>query len=1551
MEVRALLSTFSVTTTADNGDNTNPTAGSLRQAILENNADTGNPAADTIDFNIPGSGVQVIQPPADLPFITHPVFIDGYSQTGSQQNSNPITQGDNAKLLIQLDGSQDTSGGPGSYNLLPYNSLGLTLLAGATGSTVRGLDITRFGAGIDGEAAGIVLEGKFIGTDPTGTVAMGNIGGASVGPGSLVGTNGGGMNDDADRNLITGNLLNGLAAFGPQTVVAGNFIGTDVSGTLPLGNGTLTGSGVSGLHVDGGVRVGADGQHADPGERNVISANFAVGILVGSNCVVAGNYIGTDLTGEDALGNGAISNGAGAGIEIIGTNSRIGTDGDGVGDSCERNVIVGGESLDTDGILIGSGGASDVIAGNYIGTDANGTIALGNFTGVNIGYGSDIRVGPSRQDLYPADERNVISGNVIGIMISTNNNTISGNFIGTDPTGTTTGVGGSLGNQVGIYASGGTLNVIGTNSGGIGDAAERNIITGNVQGIEVGNSCGFDDNTIAGNYIGTDVTGTNLLAAAPGTSHLAIHFAGAATGNVIGVNSQAADPADGRNVIEGEISFDSSSSAQQVTQNVIAGNDIGTDVTGEHALSAGIIAIADSPTNRIGTDGAGVADALERNVITGGIEIEGAAAGNLVAGNSIGTDATGTVPLSFGTGITDGVDLSGAGPTQIGGAGDMGNVIAFNSGWGVGALAGSSEITIQGNSIYDNGAVGVAVSTDSTAITIRANSIYANGALGIDRGIDGVTLNTPEGPLNFPVLSTAYAGSSTTVIGTLNSVPSSTLIIDFYANGTPDPAGYGQGRYYLGSTTVKTDTNGNASFAATALGATATGEWLSATATIPGGDTSEFSQDIQILPSIVVTNSTASGSLTLSGNASINIPGAVAVDSNSSTALSVAGNAKITASVIDVAGGFQRSGNASISPAPTTGASVPDPLAGLASPSTGSLTNYGSLSLAGSSSLTICQGIYSQIKVSGNASLTMNSGIYIIEGGGFTVTGNASVAGSGVMIYNAGSNYPSSGGTFGGLTFSGNGTFNLSAPTSGTYAGILIFQSRQNTRALSFSGNAIAGMSGTIYAANALLSMSGNASLQNALDVGMLNLTGNVTLTQIAAGSDGTGDSSGIANTLLAGNLSVYVNNSSGLFTSDELERIQDAINTWDALLVPYNVTITEVSDPTLANVVIDTGTTSACGGMANGVLGCYNEPNNEITMLSGWSWYAGSDPTQIGANQYDFETTMLHELGHALGLGGSSNPSSPMFEILAAGVVYRTVTTQDLNIPAPPEGADPQIAAGFRFEPTAPAPAPAAVVVALGSGASVNPVGLMPLSPSAAGAALNSFSTGLTVHQPALVPVQPMINVQTGFEASLVAQGTAPQNEQAAVPAPAPVATDDLPPGDPSGDSAESALPTGQGAQGDPQPIRGLEGPAPEAEPPGDPSTPRSGTAIDFDLEALASELVRVRGWNAARMLSAPGPASDGTGRAAWAVNPLLRDGTVRESHAGRKSGSYPSALMAILLAAGFCGHGSRIATASKQKAKDSRTALAGRCAGPDFRLGRKRHHSPAQRESPHPR
>jgi hypothetical protein len=71
-----------------------------------------------------------------------------------------------------------------------------------------------------------------------------------------------------------------------------------------------------------------------------------------------------------------------------------------------------------------------------------------------------------------------------------------------------------------------------------------------------------------------------------------------------------------------------------------------------------------------------------------------------------------------------------------------------------------------------------------------------------------------------------------------------------------------------------------------------------------------------------------------------------------------------------------------------------------------------------------------------------------------------------------------------------------------------------------------------------------------------------------------------------------------------------------------------------------------------------------EIVRLRGWNWYARSDPTQIGSGQYDFETTVTHELGHALGLGHSAAPVSPMNETLATGMANRNVTAAHLNIP-----------------------------------------------------------------------------------------------------------------------------------------------------------------------------------------------------------------------------------------------------------------------------------------------
>lgn len=163
----------------------------------------------------------------------------------------------------------------------------------------------------------------------------------------------------------------------------------------------------------------------------------------------------------------------------------------------------------------------------------------------------------------------------------------------------------------------------------------------------------------------------------------------------------------------------------------------------------------------------------------------------------------------------------------------------------------------------------------------------------------------------------------------------------------------------------------------------------------------------------------------------------------------------------------------------------------------------------------------------------------------------------------------------------------------------------------------------------------------------------------VTDGSSGTST----AGALLGGEVDLYVDNSNGDLTSDELARINDAVTSIDATIAPYGVTIIEVSDPAQANVTLNMNTTSSLGGSAQGVLGCTTDAD-QVTMIQGWNWYAGSDPTQVGSGQYDFETAVMHELGHVLGLGHSSDSTSVMYAMLAPSTANRTLVTADLNVP-----------------------------------------------------------------------------------------------------------------------------------------------------------------------------------------------------------------------------------------------------------------------------------------------
>ncbi len=138
---------------------------------------------------------------------------------------------------------------------------------------------------------------------------------------------------------------------------------------------------------------------------------------------------------------------------------------------------------------------------------------------------------------------------------------------------------------------------------------------------------------------------------------------------------------------------------------------------------------------------------------------------------------------------------------------------------------------------------------------ISANSIFANGGLGIDLGDDGVTPNNPAGSPTgpnllqpYPVLTSAGLSPTGTVIsGTLDARPSTSYTVEFFSNHSADPSGFGQGKTYMGSADVTTDASGHASFSFTAP-PVPLGQFISATATDPQGNTSEFARDVPVIP-------------------------------------------------------------------------------------------------------------------------------------------------------------------------------------------------------------------------------------------------------------------------------------------------------------------------------------------------------------------------------------------------------------------------------------------------------------------------------------------------------------------------------------------------------------------------------------------------------------------------------------------------------------------------------------------------------------------------------
>jgi len=398
--------------------------------------------------------------------------------------------------------------------------------------------------------------------------------------------------------------------------------------------------------------------------------------------------------------------------------------------------------------------------------------------------------------------------------------TISGSFLGTDASGTT-----AHSNFFGVE-------VEGTGAVQIGGLlpAQRNVISGN-NGSQIGFGCWFgggSGSTITGNFIGPTASGVAAPAGAAAGNITGVGLCFSVTGVTIGGPTDTA-----RNVISGNefigVNVSNSFSGFTVTDIVIQGNFLGTDVTGTLPLPNGM-------GIRINTGGNDVID----NVISGnlgdGVLSESGQPndGGLIRGNRIGTDVTGTLPLpnaGWGVHVL-------AGGLQIGGTGaGEANLVAFN---GTGTSGGIS---------IENG----------TGNSIRANSVHDNAGLGIDLFPVGVTGNDEEDPdtganllQNFPVLSVVtlvqpgpgLQTGGTRVQGFLHGTPSSSFTIDFFSNDAcvRFPKDFLEGRTYLGSGPVTTDAAGEGPFDVTLPVSIVPGERISMTATDANGNTSEFSQ-------------------------------------------------------------------------------------------------------------------------------------------------------------------------------------------------------------------------------------------------------------------------------------------------------------------------------------------------------------------------------------------------------------------------------------------------------------------------------------------------------------------------------------------------------------------------------------------------------------------------------------------------------------------------------------------------------------------------------------
>lgn len=596
------------------------------------------------------------------------------------------------------------------------------------------------------------IQNNFVGVNLNGNLALGNTHeGIKLESGSSV--------VEIGNNVISGNHKDGIEISDSHDDIylIGNLIGTDSTGTKPIGN-LENGVIIENANV---VTIGLEGIK----NRNIISNNGLFGIhsfvtttepdtlgRLEMVLEIQNNFIGVDKSGNTAMGNGL------AGISLASQKAKV-----------FNNVI---STNNSSGLSIE--GKKNQISSNFIGSDSTGNIAMGNQN-----HGIELKA-----------DSNLVDGNLIvdnsfsGILIFgfSNGNTIASNLIGIDYDGSA-----GLGN----FHSGVT---IGTNS--TGNFIQSNVISGNQHhGLRL-----IKDNlstTITANFIGTDIEGkgsipnrlNGILIKDGDDIDIGLPIFG--QGNVISGNDGYGIELEGHNL----------ETKQKGIR--IRNNEIGVifNAVAPSSNRRGGIKLDNTRKVTVG----GKLDSFARNIIAGndtvGVYIVDHSQSFVlppdsisILGNHIGLDELLNPIPNNGSGIFVENFLEG-GKVFIGKDSlNQRNVIAYNKGNGVSAI-GERIVSMEFNEFYDN---------EFLAIDLNFDGVSLNDESDLDTGVN-------EG-LNFPVISNAIynkVDEELTIFSNLSVTQKvAQYFIDYYYNEKCGDSGFGEARYYLDSREVYTDANG-----------------------------------------------------------------------------------------------------------------------------------------------------------------------------------------------------------------------------------------------------------------------------------------------------------------------------------------------------------------------------------------------------------------------------------------------------------------------------------------------------------------------------------------------------------------------------------------------------------------------------------------------------------------------------------------------------------------------------------------------------------------------